>query len=472
MPTLTIQPTGAFAQDTYLSSTNSSTPAGLETSLYVGDEGDNARRGIIEFPLRNIRAGATITDASLTLSSLTSPGAAFIGTCERVARYDWDQVEATWDNFAVASPWTTAGGDVAANTPGSATFTISTSGDVVITGSSFISMVQDALDSRAARLLLRLRGPDSGADVVEVASGQNTDTSKAPSLLVTANEDDLGYTFPGIKSAASNWIISRDRASALSAGAVAIGIGSSPATGYKQRRRLEEEVFRKPLIGTSLDSEAFQADIWAYFGAGEGSGTITEIGLFASDTTLLLDACESTTNWSGTDWTITTDSTRKEGKKSVAVSAASPNTNTITRSGLSSRLTVYNEDDYLIFWFYKDAGATLTSLQVQLADEQGTWTWSDISSTISNDWNHVRIQFGDATFASTVLGQVASGPSLVTSISFPISAEGDFKFDHIRVQKYEEDILLWTPPTGGSVAKAIGDTFKVRITLAAKRGTN
>ncbi|MCH8161397.1 MAG: DNRLRE domain-containing protein, partial [Chloroflexi bacterium] len=96
------------AQDTYISSSNATTRYGLDATLKFGYRaGMGFHFAIIELPLRGIRAGATVTDATLTLTVITYPSSSFVAECERIVRYDWDQVTATYDEFRDGAPWTT-----------------------------------------------------------------------------------------------------------------------------------------------------------------------------------------------------------------------------------------------------------------------------------------------------------------------------------------------------------------------------
>jgi hypothetical protein len=457
----TITPEGPFAQDAYLESAAASTRHGLEGTMVFGDENTNPRRAVIELPLRGIRPGATVTAATLTLTTITSPASPFTATCDRLIRYNWDSASVTWNAFREGAPWTVAGGDIARD-PVSFTFTVPSSGNVEISAAGLVTMIQDALDKRAGRLLLRLKGPAAGTETVTVASGQNIDLAKSPTLKVTTTETDLGHFYLGMKRIASGWVASNSQRVTH----IAIGIGNNTEQGWKERRRLQEEIYRKPVIGTTLDG--FTGDVWSYFAAGEGTGEITEVGLFASDSTAVLDACETTTGWTGTDWTFSVSTTAKEGAKSLkAISGTVSNSNAIIKS-LSVR-SAASLDDYLQFWIRTDQGSAV-SFSLVLTDDVGTWTWSGLTAPPSASWKHYMLRFGDATIAPA-----QTGPGLITSLAFTIAGTGTpiYLIDHIRIISGNEEILAWAaPPGGGSLTKALTDQKKIRFRLGAKRGTN
>ena len=149
----TIQPTGAFALDTWLDSANTSTRHGLEETIQFGKASAD-QHAIIEIPLRAVRPGAVVITDPLTelyLTVTSSPSGTFVATFERMARKQWDQPTATWDELIAGADWSTGGGDISVtDTPASFDVTIPTRGDIVINNTAALTvMIQDALDNRA-----------------------------------------------------------------------------------------------------------------------------------------------------------------------------------------------------------------------------------------------------------------------------------------------------------------------------------
>lgn len=161
--------------------------------FYAGGLKSFRRRVIIGFDLHAAPAegralGPTdaLASATLVLRATVIVGPAGWGAkAARVARADWDDATATWNNYKTASAWTAAGGDVATPPADVAFASPSSLGDFSIAGMD--AHVADALANRGGLLLVRLKA-DSEADAGGVSayvSGGDLNTSVAPRLVVT-----------------------------------------------------------------------------------------------------------------------------------------------------------------------------------------------------------------------------------------------------------------------------------------------
>lgn len=469
MASYTIRPEGAFALDAWLDESDTAARHGLDTTLYLGADGsDNDYFIILEFPLRAVRPGATITAATLTLYTVTNPAGVLTCAVYRLLRYNWDPVTVTWDEFIDGSSWATAGGDVSTLAPAGAAFTISPTGNATITGAAFVTVVQDSLDNRASRLLIRL-SRIGAAHIAVLHSGQAADVSNAPKLELTTTETGLGYPYKGMKRVASSWITSRPDATTIINGALAVGVGTSPETDWISRHRLKSEVARVPVGGVAPDPATRSAKVWGFFDAGKGSGTFTELALFAKDTTKSIDKCDATTGWVATTFdAVSVSATRQEGTGSIESGKTGDSAGDLTRSGLSVDLRSYSTDDYLYFWFYVDTSSRLTDIAVTLTDDVGTWIWSDLQddADYGDGWTLFKLMFGDATSSAS-----ATGPSIVSTFKIDLDNSDDVtvRVDDIRILLGSEEILAWVPV---SIVKAVTDTKKIKVSFASKRGTN
>lgn len=470
MATYTIRPEAAFSLDTWIETTNADTNYGNDANLFIGDEATDKKRIIIEFPLRQMRPGVTVTTGTqLDLTVLTNPGSTMTNcNLARLWRYDWVPGEATWNVFTEGAGWETAGGDYSATD--AMTFNIATSGNISISGSSFEALVQDALDKRASRLLLILYGPAADANECEIASGQSADVTQAPALTVVTTETDLGYPLPGIKHVLSSWIGSKQNP-VSQVNYMAVGIGSSPEGDYTERRRLKEEIYRVPIAGSGIDTVNRVASCWGVFRSGEGTGTITEIGLFTGDTTTLIDAMDNVgIVWVGTSWTLTNNTAdHLEGSACMSCATAGANTNPIFRFSTLD-LSQYNADDFIRLWLRPNTASLLNSLSLQIEDEHGTWTWEGLESGLSDaTWTQKTLLISEAT---TTSNQVAVGRAARIDFIPDADAGLTLLIDHMRIYRDQEEFLCWAPPSGGSFSKALADEKKIALKFSSLRSTN
>ena len=473
-----IQPNGPLALDSYLDEADSAARHGFKDEMKFGAEiAVSATHAVLEIPLRAIPAGAVInTGTQLELVVGTSPsGTMSNAVCERLNRRGWDQPTVTWDEFMEDAPWTTPGGDVAIATPLEATFTVPTSGDITISGSAFEALVQDALDNRGGILSILLRGADAETDTVSIRSGQYRDRSKTPKLTVVttvASEANLGHIYKGGKRALSSWVTAGNKPIS-EAKFIAIGVGLS--TDPESRRRLRNEIFRVPIAGSTLDLDKRRVDIWGSFPAGKGTADssvpLTEVGLFAGKSIVEMENFDTLTGWSVDVGSLSLDATtHREGNAALIWAGITAGGNrTLTKSGLAIDLSGTSLDDFICFHFNGDNSiqSDFATSALKLTDENGVWSWP--LGVIGIVW--VPEQLPINSFTSKPAG--ATGLGIVNKIEiqvFPPSGTLEARIDHMRVMRGEDDILAVAPLD--NLVKAVGDTKKYAIRLAAARSTD
>ena len=477
MPTYIIQPNGPLALDSYLEEDDSAARHGFADEMKFGAEiGSLATHAVLELPLRAIPAGAVVgSGTQLELVVGTAPGSTMSNAeCQRLNRRGWDQPSVTWDRFMEGSDWTTPGGDVAISEPLAPTFTVSTSGDITISGTTFEAMVQDALDNRGGILSILLRGEPDETQTVSIRSGQFSDRSKAPKLTVVTTETALGFIYKGGKRAVSSWVIA-GKEPLQAARFMAIGVGT--VADLSTKRRLAGEVARVPIAGSTLDLLARRVDVWGAFPAGVGTSDatfpITEVALFAGDEVQQIESFDSLAGWSVNTGTLSLETTdHREGaaalKWSDIPTGAGPHT--LTKSGLSVDLNRCNLDDFFTTWV-NGTNASFPAFRnhtVELTDENGVWVWEN--PFLGLLWLNTPRRFSLAN--SRPAG--VTGPGTITQIKFTFSflpGTIDAVFDHMRVYRNEEEILA-VGSLSPTHIKTITTAQKYAIRLAAKRSTD
>lgn len=196
--TTTFAPTA----DCYLDSVNDTTNFGTTDPILFG-LGDNKTfsrcRGLLLFNVGTIPAAASNVSATLTLTNAGSPGAGYTNGAfrlARLARTNWIELEATYNQYASGSNWTAAGGDIAAP-PSSVTATPANSGaNLIFTGAGGLNLaafVTDAVANQSGLMSVRIvRTSETVAnDYLRFYSRDNGTSSNRPLLSVT-------YTLPSI----------------------------------------------------------------------------------------------------------------------------------------------------------------------------------------------------------------------------------------------------------------------------------
>lgn len=184
------------------------TSNGSGDGIYSGQIGffggsEVLRRGLLQFDLSAIPAGATITSVTLNLSIVKTPnnneGIYAVHRCNeswgegasstpggRGAPAETD--DATWtQRFHPSTPWSVAGGDFESDSSGAAA--MSGLGDYQIVGDGLLDDVQVWLDNPEQNNGWVLVGPeDVQKSARKFASREYFDVSKRPSLVVTYEE--------------------------------------------------------------------------------------------------------------------------------------------------------------------------------------------------------------------------------------------------------------------------------------------
>ena len=206
-PTLTIQPP---AKDSHLRADGPDNIYGGQTYINLNDRGtpDETWRGILEFDISELPAGATLNSANLQLYYYEYTGAPYVDPsgktvwAYKLTRIDWAELQATWNNYKSATPWTSAGGDYVTSDPagGSTVFPA----DYGWMTWNVLAIVQDAFDSEvSAEFLVKLETEGLGADysIAKFHSKEyTTDPDLQPKLVID-------YTVPAVVGRSFGFII-------------------------------------------------------------------------------------------------------------------------------------------------------------------------------------------------------------------------------------------------------------------------
>lgn len=189
---LVIQPS---AKDAYLKQLTPDENNGGVATLQMFDTVTNyIKRSILEFDISGLPAGITLVSAKLQLwyrfYSETNPDGKTVWAY-KLTRTDWVELQATWNDYKAATPWTAGGGDYVTAAPagGSTTFPAAInawmSWDV-------LPIVQDAYDNTIpAEFLLKFELEESAPGYSDIwwSSKEEPTEINRPKLTI-------GYTLP------------------------------------------------------------------------------------------------------------------------------------------------------------------------------------------------------------------------------------------------------------------------------------
>jgi hypothetical protein len=165
----------------------------------VGGTKGILRRALATFDLfgaaaegRALRPTDAILLAELLGDVQAVNGPTFQVDTQRLTRADYVAAQATWNNYKTATPWTAAGGDVAAP-PAVASFTSPASlGDQVIQA-NLAAFVTDALANRGGLVLLRWNATNENPGVTAIYT-THADPSYTPALRLRVTYADVTPT--------------------------------------------------------------------------------------------------------------------------------------------------------------------------------------------------------------------------------------------------------------------------------------
>ncbi|MCC6422825.1 MAG: DNRLRE domain-containing protein [Phycisphaerales bacterium] len=134
-------------------------------------------RSVISFDLKatgGLSGGETIQSVTLDLTKMLDTNFSSTSTTNKLLEihaltHGFNGTQASWNNSATGTPWTTAGGDYSSTVLTSVTQSAANnSADTFITSAQFVAAAQDALDNNNGILNLILIAPNA-----EAASGNN-----------------------------------------------------------------------------------------------------------------------------------------------------------------------------------------------------------------------------------------------------------------------------------------------------------
>lgn len=183
--TLTAQPDATAGIDAYIDGGATTTNFGTATTLGIG-RFTSVTRALLQFDLSSIPAGATITQASLTLVT-DNYGGTMTGTISRVTQNAWTEAGATWNKYDGTTDWTVAGAgsDVTSvNRVAYANANASLGGSTVLVG--LAPMADYAFQNVAGQKLnmLFINDVETGINMWIVRSSDHGATGDRPKLVV------------------------------------------------------------------------------------------------------------------------------------------------------------------------------------------------------------------------------------------------------------------------------------------------
>jgi len=159
-----------LTKDAFIRDTSPTTNFGNNENLKIGvgvNTPGTVDRPVLHFDLSQpsvegttIPSGATMTAASIAFTTL-NPTVGGAAKARRLTQAAWVELQATWNNYATGTPWTTAGGDYTVT--GEVDWSLPT-GSGAFTLSGLAALCQDALSNRASQLHLLLMNVDEATD--------------------------------------------------------------------------------------------------------------------------------------------------------------------------------------------------------------------------------------------------------------------------------------------------------------------
>ena len=193
-------PLGATGgQDTYIDVDNPGNNYGANTTVIVKTPSDSAARAVVHFDLSAVSGTVSASTLTFTVNNATATGS-------RVEVYPltraFNETQATWNNAANGTPWTTAGGDYnSSNRIG--TFTPTATGVYNISGAALTSLVQSWINSGATNfgLLLVMQGEANDAQIRTREQGAPDQptlsvTTSGTTVLVSDRDTELRESNP------------------------------------------------------------------------------------------------------------------------------------------------------------------------------------------------------------------------------------------------------------------------------------
>ncbi len=194
MPTTTLQPDSSNGVDTAIvNGSYANENYGSNTVMFLGSFFvlgiTTFHRGLIRFDLSSLPAVPAIASALLTVYSDGSgqtPGTSTF-TAKRLTRTNWVELQATWNNYATASAWTTAGGDSTSTNQA----TVQGMGVSASLTFDVTAMLRDAVAAGLTELHILLSGPESAGESNYYAAfmSETSTPAERPMLVITTSEN-------------------------------------------------------------------------------------------------------------------------------------------------------------------------------------------------------------------------------------------------------------------------------------------
>ncbi len=177
------------SEDTWINGGSADTNNDSSLVLDMGQSSAKApgiRRTLMEFDATAILDGATIRAARLSIKHTLVGSGAHTFQCRKLLRADWQELEATWNDYKTSTAWTTAGADSDGNDHESTTGD-NTTLTIVTDAFNYLNMKAILVDD-ADNPRVRIRLSDEAEDTRVEFQARNTPTAtNKPVLVVQAD---------------------------------------------------------------------------------------------------------------------------------------------------------------------------------------------------------------------------------------------------------------------------------------------
>ncbi len=315
--TVTVQPgyISSSAKGAHIASGAPTTNYGNSQSLVIGSAGGSNTRTLLQFDMRAIPTGVTVSSAEIQLYALQATSASVVNAHRLAA--EWWEGGATWnqrDNNTGLN-WSTAGGDFDAGSLG----TNSAAGSLAWVSVPITSLVQEWVNGGKSQLGVVLKyGSESGSQptLSFAADGFFRSVALRPKLVVTFAD--------GSSPAAPTVAVSRPAAGELVKGTVTVAAGALDDGSVKQVEFFDGAT----PIGSPDTSAPYQVS-WTTNGRGSSSltakatdeagnvTTSTAVAVTRANSAAPTTSITSATDGGGGVWTVNASASDDVGVTSV-----------------------------------------------------------------------------------------------------------------------------------------------------------
>lgn len=183
--------TATSSKDNWSTPHAADTNYSTQTYVYIISYTGYTRRAYFAFDISSLPAGATISDATLSLywyfTTAGTPTGRQIDVF-KITRNDWVEAQQTWNNYKSGSAWTTPGGDYVTTNPVGATTTIPANFGWI--NWDIKAITEDAVTNTVdVNVVAKMNIENEGDHEIMIYSKEyTTDTTKRPYIEITYTE--------------------------------------------------------------------------------------------------------------------------------------------------------------------------------------------------------------------------------------------------------------------------------------------